>query len=251
MRPRVIPCLLLNNGGLVKTTKFRDPGYVGDPINAMRIFNEKEVDEIAVLDISATPNKRGPDLDVLRDIVEEAFMPVAYGGGIRSVDEAASILAVGIEKVVINTCAMLDPDLIPAMSRRFGSQSVVVAIDVRKKMFGGYDAVIECGRRGLGQDPVIVARRMRDAGAGEILLNAIDRDGTREGYDLKLIAAVSAAVDVPVIACGGAGQISDFSAATEAGAAAVAAGSFFVHHGPRRAVLISYPTAQDLAKIAP
>jgi len=249
MRTRVIPCLLLNNGGLVKTIKFREPSYVGDPINAMRIFNDKEVDEIAILDISATPNRRGPDLDVLRGIAEEAFMPVAYGGGIRSADEAAAILAIGIEKIVVNTQAVADPQIVHEMSRRFGSQSVVVAIDVKRKLLGGYDVVVECGKRGTGQDPVAVARRMRDAGAGELLLNSIDRDGTREGYDLKLVAAVTSAVDIPVIACGGAGQLADFSAATGAGASAVAAGSFFVHHGPRRAVLISYPSAQDLAKI--
>jgi len=246
MRTRVIPCLTLKDGGLVKTLRFKNPSYVGDPINAVRIFTDKEADELLMLDITASVDGRGPDLPLIREVVAEAFMPVGYGGGIRSLEDASTVLDLGVEKIVVNTAALANPALVSALANRFGSQAVVVSIDARSKTFGGWDVATLSGRRSMGRDPVTVARQMIDAGAGELMLTAIDRDGTREGYDLKLIKAVAAATEVPVIASGGAGELNHFAQAVEAGAAAVAAGSLFVHHGKHRAVLISYPERSAL-----
>lgn len=251
MRTRVIPCLTLKDGGLVKTVRFRDPTYVGDPINAVRIFNDKEADELMVLDISASVASRLPDLALLSQIVAEAFMPLGYGGGIRSVDEASAVFDLGVEKIILNTAAHADAGLVATLARRFGSQAVAVAIDAKPKFFGGWDSVTMSGTRGTGRDPVSAARLFVEAGAGELMITAVDRDGTRAGYDLKLISTVAGAVNVPVIACGGAGSIADLAKATSAGAAAVAAGSLFVYHGPHRAVLISYPDRLQLEAMLP
>ncbi len=251
MRTRVIPCLLLRDGRLVKTTRFRQPTYVGDPINAMRIFNDKEVDELFVLDIAATPAGRGPDFEAAKDIVEEAFMPIGFGGGITSTDDAARLFDTGVEKVVVGTAGVMRPALVSQLSARYGAQAIVAAIDVKSRMLGGWQVATSSGANATGQDPVVLARQMTEAGAGEILLTAIDRDGTRQGYDLKLVAAVAGTVGVPVVACGGARSIDDFAAAVSAGASAVAAGSFFVHHGPHRAVLISYPARSWLLERLP
>jgi cyclase len=242
IRPRVIPSLLLRGGGLVKTRGFKAPVYVGDPINTVRIFNDKGVDELVLLDISATPEGRGPLFDLLSAIASEAFMPLAYGGGIRIVDDARKILTLGFEKVVINTAALESPHFIRELSELTGSQSVVVSIDVRRKLLGRYEVYGSGGRKATGLDPVRHATAMQKMGAGEILLNSIDCDGKMEGYDLELIRNVATAVDIPVIACGGAGSLADLSAALQSGADAVSAGSLFVFHGRHRAVLISYPT---------
>lgn len=252
MKTRVIPCLLMREGGLVKTVKFKDPSYVGDPINAVKIFNNKEVDELVVLDIGATAENREPDFDVLQDIVSEAFMPVAYGGGVTTVDQAARLFALGIEKVVLNTAAVNDPQLVKALADKFGSQSVVVAIDAKRRgLFSKLEAMGRNASQKTGQDPASFAQNMERLGAGEIFLNAVDKDGTRSGFDVELIKHVADAVSVPLVACGGVGQLSDFKAAVDAGASAVAAGSFFVYHGPHRAVLISYPHRQDLEDLLP
>lgn len=227
LRPRVIPCLLLKDGGLVKTVRFSQPTYVGDPINAVKIFNTKQVSELILLDISA----KSPDLRLLRDIAGEAFIPMAYGGGIHTVEEVRAILAAGFEKVVIKSV-----DLIRPAAELAGSQSVVVSIDVQGNKV-----------RSPGIDPVTFARKVQEAGAGEILVNSIDRDGTMSGYDLDLIRRVVGAVTVPVIALGGAGSVQDLSDAIRiGGASAAAAGSLFVFHGKHRAVLISYPDSLDL-----
>jgi cyclase len=250
MRPRVIPCLLLRGAGLVKTTRFRDPIYVGDPVNTVRIFNEKEVDELVLLDIGATVENRKPSLDMIERIASEAFMPVAYGGGIRSIDDARAVLACGVEKVVINTAAVEEPRNVREIADAYGSSSVVVCIDVRRKLLGRLEVMVRAGRTGTGLDPVAFARTAEGLGAGEILVNSIERDGTMQGYDLELVRRVARAVSVPVIACGGAGSLQDFSGALhEAGASAVAAGSFFVFHGRHRAVLVSYPTPEQLASL--
>lgn len=247
LRTRVIPCLLLRGAGLVKTCRFKDPKYVGDPINAIKIFNDKEVDELVLLDISASLEGRGPAYSVIEEVASECFMPLAYGGGIRTVDEARRILKLGVEKAVFNTTGWLDPSVLTAASREFGAQAVVASIDVRRKLFGRYEVFVEGGTRGTGVDPVEYARRMEAAGAGEILLTSIDRDGTMQGYELDLIARVTAAVGVPVIAAGGAGSVQDFRIAIqEGGADAVAAGAMFVFHGPHRAVLITYPSRAEL-----
>jgi imidazole glycerol-phosphate synthase subunit HisF len=249
-RARVIPCLLLRGAGLVKTIGFRDPTYVGDPVNAIKIFNDKEVDELVLLDIDASREQRGPRYDVIRDIASECFMPLGYGGGIRTVDEIRRVLATGVEKVIVNSAAAADPALVEAAAREFGSQSVVVSLDVRKKLIGGYEVRTLGGTRGTGAHPVDAARRMEASGAGEILLTSIDRDGTQRGYDLELTRMVADAVSVPVIACGGAGSVADLAAGVREGhASAVAAGSLFVFHGRHRAVLISYLSAAELRDV--
>jgi len=248
--PRVIPCLLLTDEGLVKTLKFRNPRYIGDPINAVKIFNEKEVDELILLDIDATTNSRGPLFEVIEAIAAECFMPLAYGGGITSVDEAQEVLRRGAEKVCLNTVTVENPSLVSDLASSFGSQSVLVSIDVRKKLLGGYEVFVKGGRHKTGIDPLTHAVKMEELGAGEIMINSIDRDGTESGYDLELIRLISSQVNVPVVACGGAGSMHDFSRAIhDGGASAVAAGSLFVYHGPRRAVLISYPSQREIREL--
>ena len=247
---RVIPCLLLRGPGLVKTTRFKDAKYVGDPINAIKIFNDKEVDELVLLDITATREGRGPSYSVIEEVASECFMPLAYGGGVRSVEDARRILKLGVEKVVFNSAAWRTPLVLRDASREFGAQAIVASIDVRRKLLGRYEAVVDGGTRATGLDPVEYARRMEEHGAGEILLTSVDRDGTMNGYDLELVAKVSSAVRIPVIAAGGAGCLQDFRNATrEGGAAAVAAGAMFVFHGPHRAVLITYPQRAELERV--
>lgn len=237
---RVIPCLLLRNSGFVKTVRFQNPRYLGDPVNIVRIFNEKEVDEVCILDIGVGDGP--PRLDIIRRIAEECFMPASYGGGIRSVEAARQVLAAGFEKVIFNTAAAETPAIIAEASRAFGSQSVVVSIDVATRADGSRTVCTRGGTDAVNDDPVAYARRMADLGAGEILLTSIDRDGTQVGYDLDLIRQVSAAIPVPVIACGGARDIDDLvSALRDGGAAAAAAGSLFVFYGRLRAVLINPP----------
>jgi imidazole glycerol-phosphate synthase subunit HisF len=250
LKTRVIPCLLLRGQGLVKTTRFKEPKYVGDPINAIKIFNDKEVDELVLLDISASKEGRGPAFTVIEEVASECFMPLAYGGGIRSVEEARRILKLGVEKVVFNSTAWHQPEVLRDAAREFGAQAVVASIDVRRKLFGRHEVCIDNGTRPTGMDVVEYARRMEAQGAGEILLTAIERDGMMQGYDLELIAKVSAAVGIPVIASGGAGSLAHLKDAVEKGGAnAVAAGALFVFHGPHRAVLITYPKRAELEQV--
>lgn len=246
---RVIPCLLLRGGGLVKTVRFRDPVYVGDPINAVRIFNEKEVHELAVLDIEASRRRRGPDFALLERICCEAFMPMAYGGGLRTVEDVRRVLELGFEKAVINTTALADVSFFARVAELCGSQSVVASVDVKKDLFGRRRVYGHFRGRCINASPAKYAVAAEQAGAGEILLTSVDRDGTQAGYDLDLVREVSTAVGVPVIACGGAGRVEDFALAVKAGAAAAAAGSLFVFHGPHRAVLITYPTPAELRNV--
>jgi imidazole glycerol-phosphate synthase subunit HisF len=245
-RVRVIPVLLLQKGGLVKSVKFKDHKYVGDPINAVKIFNEKEVDEIVVLDISATAEKRPPNLSQVKDLASEAFMPLAYGGGITSLQEIKELITCGVEKVVLNTAAYKNPSLITEGAKWVGSQSIVVSIDVKKNIWGKYKVHVQSGSKQIETDVLTYAKQAEEAGAGEIFLNSIDKDGTFEGYDELLIQMVASAVHIPVVAIGGAGQIRDFTNAVHKGASAVAAGSLFVFQRPHRAVLISYPSQNDL-----
>jgi cyclase len=250
MIPRVIPCLLLGEAGLVKTVNFRDPRYVGDPINAVRIFNDKQADEIAVLDIRATRENRRPDLDAVSEIVSEAFMPVAYGGGVADLETAVSLIQVGVEKVVVNTAAVEHEGLVSDISDHLGSSTLVVAIDAARRPDGTYQVMTRSGTTATGLDVRAHAEEMARRGAGELFLNSIDRDGTMEGYDLDLIRQVSETVPIPVVACGGAGSADDLlSAIREGGAAAVAAGSLFVFHGRHRAVLITYPSYEARSQL--
>lgn len=238
---RVIPCLLLQDGGLVKTRRFRGPRYVGDPINAIRIFNEKYVDELVVLDINASRHGAEPDYDLIARIASECFMPLCYGGGIRNLEQARRIVACGVEKIAINSSALDHPRLVSELSQEFGASSVVVAIDVKRNLFGHERVYHPAQRRMMALDPVEHAKAAVAAGAGEIFLNSVDRDGQRCGYDCRLISKVATAVNVPVIACGGASHLHDMQVAVESGASAVAAGSMFVFYGPHQAVLINYP----------
>lgn len=250
MRPRVMPCLLLKDKGLVKGVSFKDHRYVGDPINAVNIFNTKEVDELVFLDITATNEGRTISLETVQKIADECYMPFAVGGGIRSVRDIKNLLHAGAEKVCINTAAIDNPNLVREATEVFGSQSIVVSIDVKRKRLHGYEVVTHSGKRPTGKNPVDVAVTLEYHGAGEIFLTSIDRDGTMEGYDIELIRHVLDAVNIPVIACGGAGKIEDFRMAVENGhASAVSAGSLFVFHGPRRAVLINFPTEEQLEKV--
>jgi len=249
LRARVIPCLLLRNGGLVKTVKFGEPKYVGDPINAVKIFNDKEVDELLFLDITATVERKSPPMKVIAEIASECFMPLAYGGGIRSMEDVRRIFTVGVEKVCINTHAVEEPQFIRQAADIFGNQSIVVSIDVKKSLLGKYEVYTHGGTRNAKLDPVKHAVAMEQMGAGELFINSIDRDGTMQGYDIELIRRVASAVRIPVIACGGAGKLSDLTDAWKhGGASAVSAGSMFVFHGKHRAVLISYPGQDDLKK---
>lgn len=239
---RVIPCLLLSNGGLVKTRNFKNGVYVGDPINAIRIFNEKEVDELVLLDIRASLDKRAPDFDLLKEIASECFMPLAYGGGITSIDQIRELLRLGIEKIILNTALNRDPSFVQKAVAIFGSQAITASIDVRCKLFGRYEVMTFAGTEATGYTPVDAARRAEQLGVGEILLTLIDAEGVMEGYDLELLSKVSQSVNIPVIASGGAGKLEDFrSAVREGHVSAVAAGSLFVFYGPHRAVLITYP----------
>lgn len=247
---RVIPCLLLRNNGLVKTIRFKDSTYVGDPINAVKIFNEKEVDELIFLDIDASRSGKEPSYPIIEKIASECFMPFSYGGGVRNLQAIEKLIKSGSEKIIINTEAFLNRDLIREAVRNFGSSTIVVSVDVRKKIFEGYVVYIKGGTVNTGKKAVDYVKEMEEAGAGEIFINSIDRDGTMEGYDIDLIKSVSRVVKVPVIACGGAGKLEDFSAAVkEGGASAVSAGSFFVFHGKRRAVLITYPSYSKIVKL--
>lgn len=245
---RVIPCLLLKGQGLVKTIKFKDPKYVGDPINAVRIFNDKEVDELLFMDITATLERKAPPLKIITEIASECFMPLAYGGGVRSMEDVRRIFAVGVEKVCINTHAVEKPEFIRQASDIFGNQSIVVSLDVKKNLFGKYEVYTHGGTKNTKLDPVDHAVRMERMGAGELFLNSIDRDGTQQGYDVDLIRKVASAVKIPVIACGGAGTIAHLAEAVNAGgASAVSAGSMFVFYGKHRAVLITYPSQKELS----
>jgi len=253
IRPRVIPVLLLQNRGLVKTVRFKDPTYLGDPINIVRIFNDKEVDELIFLDITATAENRPPAFDLLSDITSECFMPLGYGGGIRSMDDIRRLLSLGVEKVILNTAAVEDPALVRTAADYAGSSSVVVSMDVRKGLLGGrYEVLMRNGKKRTGRDPVKHAVAMEKSGAGELFINSIDRDGTMQGYDIDLVRSISAAVSVPVVACGGAGKLQDLADIIKlGGASAAAAGSLFVFQGPLRGILISYPAQADLERILP
>lgn len=247
LRHRVIPCLLLRHGGLVKTQRFARPKYVGDPINAIRIFNDKEVDELIVLDIAASKEGREPDYALIEQFAGECFMPLCYGGGIRTVEQAQRLFALGVEKVCLQTAAFDDPTLVTRIAERVGSQSVLMSVDIKRGWFGARQVVRSATGSTLAMPWLEVVHRAVDAGAGEIVLNAVDRDGTMEGMDLDMIREASAALSVPLIAIGGVGTLEDIGAALRAGASAVAAGAFFVFHGPRRAVLITYPSYNQLS----
>ncbi|MCF8337127.1 MAG: AglZ/HisF2 family acetamidino modification protein [Bacteroidales bacterium] len=249
-RPRVIPVLLLRNLGLVKSIKFKKYKYIGDPINAVKIFNDLEADELVFLDINASKEKRCIDLSFVEQVGSEANMPFGVGGGITNIKQIKQILNAGAEKIILNSGAAQSLDLIKDASLSFGSSTVSVAIDVFSSKFKKEKVYIHGGNKRTKWDPVTYAKKLEDSGAGEILINSINNDGMMNGYDIELIKKISKNVTIPVIACGGAGSLDDFRTALRDGyASAVAAGSYFVFHGPRRAVLINYPSKVELESL--
>jgi imidazole glycerol-phosphate synthase subunit HisF len=250
LRTRVIPVLLLRGESLVKTRRFGRYTYVGDPCNTVRIFNELEVDELAVLDITATREGRAPNLGLLADMANECFMPLAYGGGIRSFEQAESLYKLGIEKLILNTAAVETPELVTRIATHFGSQAVIVSIDVAHDLLGQPKVRTHAGTRATGLDPVTWAREAESLGAGEILLTRIEREGSWEGFDLELVRSVSAAVSVPVIGHGGAGSLDDVGRVVrDAGASAVALGSLVVFQKKDMGVLVNFPAPDELARV--
>lgn len=246
MHTRYIPILLLKDGGLYKTRKFGKETYLGDPVNTIKIFNDKLVDELVFLDIAAARSRAAPNIEMLKEIAGECFMPLAYGGGLNSVEQVRDILAIGFEKVVVNSAAWTDPELVPSLARVFGSSTVVGSIDVKKNWMGREKVYICGGSEAISMGVVEWAQELERRGVGEIMINSIDKDGEMTGYDLELIKRVSDAVTVPVIAAGGARDKDDLKAAVQdAGASAAAAGAMFVFQGKHRAVLISYPGSKE------
>lgn len=246
LRTRVIPCLLMKNNGLVKTINFSNPKYLGDPINTVKIFNEKEVDELILLDINGFHNAE-PNFKMISEVASECFMPLCYGGGIKKLEDVKKLFNLGVEKVAINTSAAENPKLIEETAKVFGNQSIVVSIDVKKNFWGKYEVYTHNGKKNTKLDPVQYAVQMESLGAGEIFLNSIDKDGTMKGYDIKLIQKITSAVTIPVIACGGAGNLNHFSEAIkDGGASAVSAGSYFVFQGKHRAVLINFLSNDEI-----
>jgi cyclase len=244
LRPRIIPCLLVKNGGLVKTVRFGNPKYVGDPINAVRIFNEKEVDELIVVDIDATAQGREPNYTLIANLAAECRMPLCYGGGVTTVKQVERIISLGVEKVALSAAAVRSPELISEAAARVGNQSIVVVMDVKKSgLLRRYEVFTHNGTQGTGLDPVAFARRVEQLGAGEVVVNAIVRDGEMKGYDLELISRVREAISLPMTVLGGAGTLKDIEDLIRTfGIIGAAAGSLFVFKGKYRAVLINYPS---------
>jgi len=241
-RFRIIPVLLLENGKLVKTVCFRQPAYVGDPINTVKIFNEKQADELCILDISQDRTKRAPNFDLIKSIASEAFMPVSYGGGLHSVEHVKQLLRIGVEKAIFNTSAFYNSQLIKECSRKFGSSSTVVSVDVKKDFLGRDRVFVRNGKKNTGIHPISFSKAMEECGAGELIVHSINNDGTYAGYDIRLLKSITDVISIPVIALGGAAGMGDFvSAVKEGHASAVAAGSFFIYQRPHQAVLITYP----------
>lgn len=250
LRPRIIPCLLVHDDGLVKTVKFKNPKYVGDPINAVKIFNEKEADELIVLDIDATVKSREPNFRLIAQFAAECRMPLCYGGGVRTVEQAKRIIGLGVEKVALSAAAVDDPTLISRIAAEIGSQSVVVVLDVKTSLFGKQEIWTHNGSKASGKTPLEFAKEAELLGAGEIVINSIDRDGQMKGYDLALARKIREVTRLPLSVLGGAGSLQDIGALIkECGVVGASAGSLFVFKGQYRAVLISYPSPEQKAEL--
>ena len=247
---RVIPVLLLKNNGLVKTVQFKNPVYVGDPINAVKLFNDKEVDELAFLDIEASKNGKEPNYKLIEQIAGEAFMPVSYGGNVNSVEQVRQLIKIGIEKVIVNSNNFSDANLLAQLADRFGSSTVVACVDIKKNLFGKAELYSHNATKSQKGNVLEFCKELERRGAGELLVNNIDRDGKMNGYDVPLLKEISSALSIPVIACGGAGNMQHIKELHQkTNVAAFAAGSIFVFHGPHKAVLINYPTQHELADL--
>ncbi len=246
LRPRIIPSLLIHEKGLVKTVNFKSPKYVGDPINAVRIFNEKEVDELVFFDIDATVLNKEPDYVLIEKLANQSRMPLCYGGGVKTVKQAQKIFSLGIEKIALSSAVIQNPNIVTQIAERVGSQSVIVVLDVKKKLFGGYEVYTHNGKKATGINPIIFAQELESLGAGELVINSIDQDGIMKGYDLNLIDRVVENITIPVTVLGGAGSLKDIETVIEKnGVIGVAAGSLFVFKGPYKAVLINYPNQKE------
>ena len=249
LRPRIIPALTLAHEELVKTKRFKKPKYVGDPINAVRIFNEKEVDELMILDITASTEKRCPNYSLIEKLAGECFMPLTFGGGIKSLEQAKIIFELGVEKICLQNSIIENTSLISQISNRYGNQSVIASLDIKKSMFGSTHPYDHVKRKLIKKNWLNLIQKFIEAGVGEILLNSVDRDGMRCGPDLNLIREASKCIDVPLIALGGASNLEDMFSMLSAGASAASAGSLFVFHGNHDAVLISYPNIDKAWKL--
>lgn len=246
LRPRIIPCLLIQNKGLVKTVQFKNPKYVGDPINAVRIFNEKQADELMVLDIDVTTKRMDPNYALIEKLASECRMPLCYGGGIKTVEQAQKIFSLGVEKVALSSAAIENPSIITAIAERVGSQSTVVVLDVKKKLFGGYEICTHNAKKSTGKNPIEWAEYCQKMGAGELVVNSIDRDGMMNGYDLELAAKIRNKISIPFTVLGGAGHLDDIGLLIQNfGIIGAAAGSLFVFRGAYKAVLINYPDPES------
>jgi cyclase len=250
LRTRVIPCLQLINESLVKTVKFKNHSYIGDPINTVRIFNELEVDELCFLDIRATVENRPPNFKILAEIADECFMPLAYGGGVKDAETAKKILSIGFEKIVLNTVAMTDPNVITQIAMHSGTQSVIGSIDIKKNIWGGLSVYTHDGTKKVNIDPIEYALKLERLGVGELLITSVDRDGTWSGFELDIIKSITSVVTVPVIANGGAGTVQHISDAVKiANASAVALGSMVVFQNQGMGVLVNFPDQTELKKV--
>ncbi len=246
LRPRIIPSLLVHDKGLVKTVNFKNPKYVGDPINAVKIFNEKEVDELAVFDIDATVLGKEPDYVLIEKLANQSRMPLCYGGGVKTVEQAQKIFGLGIEKIALSSAVIENPNLITQIADRVGSQSVVVVMDIKKKLLGGYEIYTHNGKKATGINPIKFAEEAQRLGAGEIVINSIDQDGAMKGFDMSLIDKISEKITLPITVLGGAGSLHDIKKVIDRhGIIGVAAGSLFVFKGIYKAVLINYPAQKE------
>jgi len=246
LKHRVIPSLLLKNSGLVKTIQFKNPKYIGDPINAIRIFNEKEVDELMVIDIGLGKNGGEPNYRLIEQFASECFMPLCYGGGIRTIDQATRLFNIGIEKILLHSLAFSDPNLVSKLADKFGVQSIVLSVNIKKNILKRDSLYFNNRKINVSKPWIQQIKNIVNSGVGEVLLTCVDREGTFKGPDLNLIREVSTSLSVPVIASGGIGSLQDIKNAIDSGASAVSVGSYFVFHGPHRAVLITYPEYSEL-----
>lgn len=250
LRPRIIPSLLIQDNGLVKTVNFKNPKYVGDPINAVKIFNEKAVDELAIFDIDATVRGQEPNYSLIERIANQSRMPLCYGGGVKTVEQAQRIFSLGIEKIALSSAVIHNPGLIPQITDRVGAQSVVIVLDVKRKLFGGYEVYTHNGKKSTGINPFKFIEEVQKLGAGEIVINSIDQDGIMKGYDMSLIDKARNCTSLPMTVLGGAGTLGDIQAVIERHKIiGVAAGSLFVFKGVYKAVLINYPTKEEKEKL--
>lgn len=247
---RVIPVLLLADEGLVKTTKFKDRRYIGDPINAVKIFNEKEADELCLLDINATKQGKQPNYKKIEEIVSEAFMPITYGGGVSSLEHFESLFNLGVEKVSVNSCLFDNPSVVCDAANLYGSQSIVASIDLKKDIFGKYRVVSHCGQKKQKKTFEEMIELLKDLDCGECIINSVNNDGCMKGYDLKALKYFCKNLRIPVVSMGGAGSLNHFKESIQAGSSAVGAGSFFIYQGKRKAILISYPSEKEIYELS-